>query len=143
MAAPIFRLYQFLVLYAICKTCLYQKLFRFLQQRSFFHNSFSLKIKFLLIQLHLFHIIHIRAFLHYMLTNNTFYHFYSNVCDYFFIEFVVQSNKNSMQYTKTTFRSILLPKVVLLCNIKIYAYGMPSSVSCGTSYSVSFEPGIA
>ena len=36
MAAPIFQLYQFLVLYAICKISLYQKLLRLLQQRSFF-----------------------------------------------------------------------------------------------------------
>lgn len=45
-----------------------------------------------------------------MLTNNTFYHFYSNICDYFFIEFVVQSNKDSMQYTKTTFRGVSASK---------------------------------
>ena len=36
MAAPIFQLYQFLVLYAICKISLYQKLLLLLQQRSFF-----------------------------------------------------------------------------------------------------------
>lgn len=40
--------------------------------------------------------------------------FYSNICDYFFIEFVVQSNKNSMQYTKTTFRSISASKSRLI-----------------------------
>ena len=36
MAAPIFQLYQFLVLYAICKISLYLKLLPLLQQRSFF-----------------------------------------------------------------------------------------------------------
>lgn len=52
-----------------------------------------------------------------------------------FIEHTIQKKRPS--------EAFLLPKVALLCNIKIYAYSMPSSVSCGTSYSVSFEPGIA